>query len=328
MRRIIHTATGALGFALLSSLASSQTVRITFESFPGPDGQLGTFDDVPIVGFDNFADQTDQLTNEFSSLGVEFLPAPPIDNQNEVLDASSMTSNPAYTAPNALVSLGFAPVECRFLHDVFSVSALIGIGTGTDTMCIYDAQGTVLASASGNDNVVTLTSTVPIARMTVVSSSVATPVIDNLEFTEGTVVGTNYCQAAINSTGRTARMVYAGSPVASINDAMLAGADLPPLAFAFFLASPIQGFAANPGGSAGNLCLAGPIGRYVGPGQIQQSTLAGSASLSIDLNATPSPTGFIRIQAGDTFHFQCWFRDSSPSGPTSNFTDGIQVVFQ
>jgi hypothetical protein len=66
----------------------------------------------------------------------------------------------------------------------------------------------------------------------------------------------------------------------------------------------------------------------VGPGQIQNSGSAGEFSLSLDLAATPQPTGFVTIQAGDTWNFTCWHRDAVAGSTTSNFTDGLEIQFQ
>jgi hypothetical protein len=30
---------------------------------------------------------------------------------------------------------------------------------------------------------------------------------------------------------------------------------------------------------------------------------------------------------GDTFHFQCWYRDVNPL-PTSNFSDAVSITFE
>ena len=141
--------------------------------------------------------------------------------------------------------------------------------------------------------------------------------------------GTNYCQAAVNSTGAPAKMSASGSNIVANNDLVLEALDLPPNAFGFFLTSTSQGFVAGPGGSQGNLCLGGAIGRYVGPGQIQNSGAAGTISLAIDNTQVPQPTGSVAIVAGETWNFQLWTRDVSGGGgpPTSNFTDGYEVTF-
>ena len=143
----------------------------------------------------------------------------------------------------------------------------------------------------------------------------------------GTSIGTNYCVAVPNSTGVAASISASGSAVVTDNDMTLTATALPTGSFGFFLVSDLQGLVANPGGSAGNLCLAGAIGRYVGPGQIQNSGPAGEFSLSIDLNALPRPTGLVPVSAGETWNFTSWYRDAVGGQTTSNFTDGLEVTF-
>ena len=82
----------------------------------------------------------------------------------------------------------------------------------------------------------------------------------------------------------------------------------------------------NPGGSSGNLCLLPPFGRYV---QFAGAVgMDGTKSLSIDLTALPQPTSTAAVQAGETWFFQFWHRDSFLGVPTSNFTDGLGITFQ
>jgi hypothetical protein len=99
---------------------------------------------------------------------------------------------------------------------------------------------------------------------------------------------------------------------------------LPADEFGYFLASATQGFVANPGGSQGNLCLGGSIGRFLGPGQVLDSGPYRSVSLEVDLGAVPTANGPVQVQAGETWNFQFWHRD----GPANNFTDAIAVTFQ
>ena len=140
-------------------------------------------------------------------------------------------------------------------------------------------------------------------------------------------VGAQFCLTASNSTGARGELLGSGSPSVAGNDLTLVATNLPPLVFGFYLTSTVQGFAMNPGGSDGNLCLGGLIGRYVGPGQIQQSDVGGTFSLLLDLTNTPQPTGAVSINAGETWNFQGWYRDSNMSGATSNFTNGLEVTF-
>jgi hypothetical protein len=152
-------------------------------------------------------------------------------------------------------------------------------------------------------------------------------VFDNLEVVAEGGLGSNYCLAAINSTGVSGEMAAMGSASVANNDLTLMASSLPTSAFGFFIVSANQGFVMNPGGSAGNLCLSGAIGRYVGPGEIQNTMSTGSFSLIADLNAVPSPTGPVMTMPGMTWNFQAWYRDSDMSGPTSNFTEGLEVTF-
>lgn len=60
-------------------------------------------------------------------------------------------------------------------------TALIGIGTGIDTLTIFDVGGAVLGSVSG-DETVFLSSATPIDRFELTGEPFTTPVLDNLIF--------------------------------------------------------------------------------------------------------------------------------------------------
>ena len=141
-------------------------------------------------------------------------------------------------------------------------------------------------------------------------------------------LGTNYCTAAFNSSGGQGTVSATGSNVVSDNDLTITASSLPNNSFGFFLVSQTQFFLPNPGGSQGNLCVAGDIGRYVGPGQIQNSGSTGTFSLLLDLTQVPQPTGLVSVQAGETWNFTTWFRDAIFGIPVSNFTDGFEITFQ
>ena len=141
-------------------------------------------------------------------------------------------------------------------------------------------------------------------------------------------LGSMYCANALNSTGFSGKLQATGSDVAADNNLTLRVSDLPPGQFGFFLCSETQGFTANPGGSVGDLCLALSIGRYNQAGQIFQSTAGGTASLALDLTLTPTPTQPTAIVAGQTWNFQCWYRDNMPGVSQSNFTDARSILFR
>ena len=140
-------------------------------------------------------------------------------------------------------------------------------------------------------------------------------------------VGTNYCGPAnLNSTGLSGIISALGSDVVADNYLNLFATNLPKNQFGMFLNSQTKGFVPFVGGSQGNLCLAGSIGRYNRPGEILGSGAGGTFFLVLDLTDTPQPTGSVSIMAGETWNFQAWYRDDNP-GPTSNFTDGVSITF-
>ncbi len=151
--------------------------------------------------------------------------------------------------------------------------------------------------------------------------------ISGIDGTAG--IGTNYCgPAPLNSAGLSGTMSVLGSASVGDNNVTLRAVEVPANAFGFFITSQTQGFVMNPAGSQGNLCVLGNIGRYVGPGQIQNSGLQGVLALQIDLTMHPTPTGLVAVAPGETWNFQAWHRDFVMGTPTSNFTDGIEITFQ
>lgn len=145
-------------------------------------------------------------------------------------------------------------------------------------------------------------------------------------------IGTIYCTSNPNSTGSNTSMTLLGSASAAANDLTLAAGNLPNNTFGFFLYSPTQGSVPNPGGSQGDLCLGGAIGRFVGAGQVKSSGAGTEITLSTtagewDLSALPGPTGSSAAVAGNTANFQAWHRDANPT-VTSNFSDGITIIWQ
>ncbi len=145
---------------------------------------------------------------------------------------------------------------------------------------------------------------------------------------QGPTIGDTYCDNVINTTGQPGLLAATGSAVAADNNFTLTGTQLPDGEFCFFLASRTQGFIANPNSSQGNLCVLGNIARFNFPGQFGQ-TANGMFSFQIPLDNVPEPPALsTAVVAGDTWNFQLWYRDFLPTGPTSNFTQGLEVLFQ
>ncbi len=144
-------------------------------------------------------------------------------------------------------------------------------------------------------------------------------------------IGDAFCEPAVpNSIGLPARIGAFGSFYAADSLLELSAWYLPPNQFGYFLASRQQGFLLNPGGSMGNLCLSttSALARLNRPEQIGQVS-GHTLTVPIDISAIPlPPTGNVTIQAGETWHFQCWYRDSVGGQPASNFTHGLTITYR
>lgn len=137
--------------------------------------------------------------------------------------------------------------------------------------------------------------------------------------------GETFCsQSLFNSTGRHASMSASGSPRASDNNLRLGATDLPMNSFMYFFVGDAQ---TSVDLTAGRLCVSGNIGRYLAPGQIQNSMSTGSVSLQAPIQPIPgNPPTF--AAPGQTYFFQGWYRDANGMGlPTWRFTEGLSVTF-
>ena len=114
--------------------------------------------------------------------------------------------------------------------------------------------------------------------------------------------------------------------VVANNDFGLIAQGLPLGSTGYFICSPNQAQVANPGGSVGTLCVGAPTGRYLS--QVGNSGIFGIIPLVVDLTAVPQPTGNVAVLPGETWNFQCWYRDSLLGIPVSNFTDGYTITFE
>ncbi len=142
-------------------------------------------------------------------------------------------------------------------------------------------------------------------------------------------LGTLYCSpGVVNSSGASASISATGSSAVADNNLTLVASDLPPFSFGLFLTSRMQGLVIQAGGSQGNLCLGGAIGRFVGPGQIMNSGGLGQIELLTDLSRQPTPNGLVNVVSGETWNYQAWHRDSVAGAATSNFTNGLEITFQ
>lgn len=134
----------------------------------------------------------------------------------------------------------------------------------------------------------------------------------------------SYCLVNANSTGLEALLGATGAPSLAQNAITLSATQLPVDTFGMFVVSGTQDFVPMAGGSAGNLCLGGMIGRY--SMDVRNSMAAGRIDFPIDLTSIPTPTGTVAAAAGETWNYQLWFRDRVGGANTSNYTNGLAIT--
>ncbi len=236
------------------------------------------------------------------------------------LEFSAFTS---FGMRNNLVNVGdFIGMDVRLESDPASrvlLSLVDSSGTALDSQDVRDFYGTSINLADFT----------PSALMYGESGQLQFELDSvSIEAAPGGLIGTPYCTAAPNSTGSIGTTTAYGRQTVGDNDITLTASGLPLQSFGYFLVSADQGFVVGAGGSDGNLCLGGAIGRFVGENQVMQTDFGGEIALPIYLTELPTPTGSVMVQAGQTWNFQLWNRDSGASGQTSNFTQGLSVTFQ
>ncbi len=139
-------------------------------------------------------------------------------------------------------------------------------------------------------------------------------------------VGTPYCgPAATNSSGMSGQLSGEGSPRIESRRLQLTASGLPQNTFALFIVGSQRGFTPNPGGSQGDLCIGGSIGRFAD--DLRFTGNGHQVSVDLDTRQMAGPNGPINVIPGSTWNFQLWCRDLNP-GPTTNFTNALEVTFQ
>jgi hypothetical protein len=137
------------------------------------------------------------------------------------------------------------------------------------------------------------------------------------------ILGRTTCWLAEpNSSGQSATLDLVGNPIALFDNVELRARALPVHAPLVFLVAPAGTAVPAPAGT-GTLCLAGPISVI---GSVLDSGPAGAANLHVAISQ-PDSNPAITIAAGETWHFQTWFRDPS-AGWTGNLSDAVAVTFE
>lgn len=130
-----------------------------------------------------------------------------------------------------------------------------------------------------------------------------------------------------NSAGALTRLQHTGGLELATNDTGLHASGVPSASFGYFLCSRAHQAAAGLPGSQGQLCLGAPIGRFNRPGEVVSGLPGGTVQLTLDLTDLPQPSGSVAVTAGESWHFQLWYRDANPQ-VTSNLSEAIRLTFE
>ena len=241
-------------------------------------------------------------------------PLATIDVTNLVLDVSSdpfaVSGSGAFTTNVVLTALS-GTLTVTPLGSSPTVTSLAGqSSTPTPT------SGSITAAGAGLHLVVPVNSTFSFTDPGSGTSGTLT-VTGTIRADFACPTPATYCTAAPNSVGGGALIASGGSTSIDANDLSLQVSGAIPGQPGLFYYGPnaIQ----VPFGD-GFRCVGGGVLRLA----VQQASPAGAYSLAVDQNALP-PGG--AIEAGDTWRFQCWYRDPASGGAGFNFSNGLEVFF-
>ena len=171
-----------------------------------------------------------------------------------------------------------------------------------------------------------------IATAIVQDSHIETPAVDAdyalvaVGGSGGGQFASTICPGAVNSLGLGARLELSGSATVADQDLTVSVSQLPFNSTGYAITSLDANVVINPGGSFGDLCIAGPsVGRFLG--NVLNSGSTGEVSFDPDLMAFPTPSGTEAVMPGDTRYFQYWYRDSVFGFPVSNFSSAMRITF-
>ena len=157
------------------------------------------------------------------------------------------------------------------------------------------------------------------------------------------------CDVTTNSGGTPATLYANGSRAVADNNLSLTVAGLPTAGTTAFLfnafLAPGQSLVTvpnpTPGGgpaAGGDVCIAGgTFGRHVFGSDVFIGT-SGTFSITVDLTDVPSPRDGVSfpnpghystaVLSGETWYWQCWYRDQAVGVGESNFSESIAITFQ
>ena len=134
----------------------------------------------------------------------------------------------------------------------------------------------------------------------------------------------NFCEGLVNSTGSGATIASNGELSVAANKLSLSASPVPTdtTAIFFYSAARSNGGVGEPFGS-GLRCVGSP---GIKSFRLEWFSAAGStAAFPVDLDRPVEPAGL--VLPGSTWHFQCYYLDSSQNGSGFNTSDALTITF-
>ncbi|MCB9915264.1 MAG: hypothetical protein H6828_08955 [Planctomycetes bacterium] len=256
-------------------------------------------------------------------------------------DLSGVIPNPLIFLPPLaqvdITGMSFTMTSTPFVcspSGTFACTTTLVVLTGTLTVTPLTGSPTVtnLAGTVGPPSVTNGTITASGGVLTMTS-----PMNTNFAFTDPTsnisgtfnLVGTTvakftcppvstYCTTSPNSVGAGVLASTTGSTSITANDLVLIGTGAPANQWGIFYYGPNQ--ISAPFGNGVRCVGAGGIGTFRLP--LTNSGPSGTYTRPLDHNTLSHA-----IAAGETWNFQCWYRDPAGGGAAFNLSDGVSVFF-
>lgn len=128
----------------------------------------------------------------------------------------------------------------------------------------------------------------------------------------------NYCLSSANSAGAGAYMAFSGVPSVAANAFGLEVGGAPAGVVGLFFMGEVPSQVPY---HDGYLCIAPPVARL---GPALMTSPVGTASRALDFTVWPTSV----ISAGSVWNAQFWYRDPLAGTGSTNFSDGLRVVFE
>lgn len=145
---------------------------------------------------------------------------------------------------------------------------------------------------------------------------------------DGSLATNAYCDTlGLNSIQCQGAIYATGSNAVSGNELEMQADLLPPGSLGFIMHSSTYGSPDVPAWGESPMCVGSSQSAIVRQSVLQETNEAGRFTLPVDLTAAPNDLDNLPIQAGETWSFRAWYRDSRNYEVASNLTTIIAIQF-